>query len=65
LVAVFEMAIGKNAKKELLPMQDGDVERTYADVQSLIDYIGYKPQTPIQDGITNFVNWYKNYYKIK
>ncbi len=63
-IETIEMAIGKNAKKELLPMQDGDVERTYADVQSLIDYIGYKPQTPIQDGITNFVNWYKNYYKI-
>lgn len=63
-IETIEMEIGKTAKKEFLPMQNGDVEITYADVQSLIDYISYKPQTSIQVGIGNFVNWYKGYYQV-
>ena len=59
----IEIATEKSAMKEYLPMQPGDVEKTYADVQSLIDYIDYKPKTSIQEGIGNFVNWYKKYYK--
>ena len=59
-----ESATQKIAIKEYLPMQAGDVEQTYADVKSLIDYIDYKPRTSINEGVTNFVNWYKNYYKI-
>ena len=49
--------------KEYLPMQAGDVEHTYADVQSLIDYIDYKPKTLINEGIVKFVNWYNEYYQ--
>lgn len=60
----IENATQKAAIKEYLPMQPGDVEKTYADVQSLIEYIDYKPQTSIHEGVGNFVNWYKNYYKI-
>lgn len=58
----IENATQKTAIKEYLPMQAGDVEKTFADVQSLIDYIDYKPKTSIQEGIGNFVNWYKDYY---
>jgi UDP-glucuronate 4-epimerase len=59
----IERAILKTAAKEYLPMQAGDVERTYADVQSLFSYINYKPNTSIQQGIGNFVKWYKEYYQ--
>ena len=58
----IEITTQKMAIKEYLPMQAGDVEKTFANVQSLIDYIDYKPKTPIQVGISNFVDWYKNYY---
>jgi UDP-glucuronate 4-epimerase len=61
-IDALEALLGKIAQKELLPMQAGDVEKTYADVQSLIDYIDYKPKTSIQEGIGNFVSWYKDYY---
>ncbi len=60
----IENATQKTSIKEYLPMQAGDVEETFADVQSLISYIDYKPQTLIQEGIRNFVYWYKKYYKI-
>jgi UDP-glucuronate 4-epimerase len=60
----IELATQKTAIKEYLPIQLGDVEKTYADVHSLFEHINYKPQTSIHQGIINFVNWYKNYYKI-
>ena len=60
----IESATQKTAIKEYLPMQPGDVEQTYADLQSLFEYIDYKPKTSIREGISNFVNWYKKYYKI-
>jgi UDP-glucuronate 4-epimerase len=63
-IDAIENATGLTAIKEYLPIQPGDVEKTYADVQSLIDYIDYKPQTSIHEGIINFVSWYRNYYKI-
>ena len=59
----IEYATHKTAIKEFLSMQAGDVEKTFADVQSLIDYIDYKPKTTIQEGVGNFVDWYKKYYK--
>ncbi len=61
----IENVTGLTAIKENLPIQPGDVEKTYADVQSLIDYIDYKPQTSIHEGIINFVSWYTAYYKPK
>ena len=63
-IGEIESATQKIAKKDYLPIQPGDIEKTYADVQSLIKYIDYKPQTSIHEGITNFVYWYKNYFKI-
>ncbi len=59
----IEYSTQKMAIKEYLPMQAGDIEITYADVQSLIDYIDYKPKISIKEGIGNFVNWYIQYYK--
>ena len=61
-IEVLEEALGKTAQKEFLPMQPGDVPDTYADVQSLVDDIGYRPETPLEEGIARFVAWYKNYY---
>jgi UDP-glucuronate 4-epimerase len=48
----------------LLPLQPGDVPDTYADVEALVADVGYRPETTIQQGIGNFVNWYKEYYKV-
>jgi UDP-glucuronate 4-epimerase len=62
-IDAIEVSLGKIAQKELYPMQAGDVEQTYADVQSLIAYIDYKPKTTIQDGVGEFVKWYKEYYQ--
>ena len=58
----IEKAIGIKAKKEFLPMQPGDVEYTYADTEILQDWIKFRPDTDIQKGIDNFVDWYKSYY---
>lgn len=62
-IEVLEEKIGKCAKKEYLPMQAGDVYQTYADVQELIDDFEYKPETNIEKGLEQFVNWYRWYYK--
>lgn len=61
----IEKAIGKEAKKEYLSMQPGDVYKTYADITQLADHIDYQPQTSIERGVNSFVNWYKIYYHIK
>lgn len=63
-IEIIEDTIGKKAEKEYLGMQDGDVQITYADVNDLINDIGYKPSTRIEDGIRNFIDWYKEYYRI-
>lgn len=60
-IQAIETACGKTAEKIMLPMQPGDVERTYADTNRLETAVGYKPQTPIEQGIQKFVNWYKEY----
>jgi UDP-glucuronate 4-epimerase len=61
-IETLENALGKKAEKEMLPLQPGDVPDTYADVQSLVDDIGYKPKTTLEVGIQNFVAWYREYY---
>lgn len=61
-IETLEKAIGIEAKKNLLPMQDGDVESTYADVSDLINDFDYKPDTKLADGIKEFVKWYKDFY---
>ncbi len=62
-IACIEQALGREAIKNFLPLQDGDVPATYADVQALNDWTGFTPATPIQTGIGRFVDWYRAYYK--
>jgi UDP-glucuronate 4-epimerase len=62
-IASVEKACGQKAKLNMLPMQKGDVHQTFASTQKLKDAIGYAPQTNLQEGVQNFVNWYKEYYK--
>jgi UDP-glucuronate 4-epimerase len=61
-IETIEKALGKEATKNFLPMQDGDVESTYADVSGLINDFGYKPDTSLADGIDEFVKWYREFY---
>ncbi len=61
-IKTLEKSIGIEAKKNFLPMQDGDVESTYADVEDLIKDFNYKPNTKLADGIEEFVKWYKDFY---
>jgi UDP-glucuronate 4-epimerase len=63
-ISAIEDAIGKTAKKNLLPLQAGDVPNTYADVQDLVRDFGYKPNTPVKDGIKMFIEWYLAYFKV-
>lgn len=60
-ITVIEKALGKEAKKNFLPMQPGDVLTTYADVDDLMRDVGFKPTTSIEDGIHHFVQWYREY----
>ena len=61
VVRILEEALGRKAQCELLPMQPGDVAETYADVAALEGAVGFKPKTPIEDGIRSFVRWYETY----
>jgi len=61
-IAVVEKALDREAKKEFLDLQPGDVPATYADVDDLIKDVGFKPSTPIEVGIKRFVTWFKEYY---
>lgn len=61
-IEVLENTLGVKAQRNLLPMQPGDVADTYADVDELMSDINYKPATPVEEGIANFVSWYKSYY---
>jgi len=62
-IEVLENNIGKKAQKNMLPMQPGDVPTTYADADDLMNDVGFKPTTPLEEGIKKFVQWYKGYYK--
>jgi len=61
-IEVLESALGKKAEKRMLPMQAGDVQATAADVQALMGDVSFRPNTPIEQGISVFVDWYRNYY---
>ena len=63
-ITAIEDALGMKAKKELLPMQPGDVPSTFSDCSSLESYISYKPNTSIKDGIESFISWYREFYGI-
>ncbi|BAY83675.1 nucleotide sugar epimerase [Calothrix parasitica NIES-267] len=64
-IEVIEEVMGKEAQKNFLPMQPGDVPRTYADVDELMQDVGFKPTTTIEEGIDKFVRWYKDFYQLK
>jgi UDP-glucuronate 4-epimerase len=61
-IEVLEKCLGRKAEKRLLPMQAGDVPETYADVDDLTQDVGFRPSTPISEGIARFVEWYRAYY---
>ncbi|MBW2589243.1 MAG: NAD-dependent epimerase [Deltaproteobacteria bacterium] len=61
-IGTIEKVLGKEAKKEFMDLQPGDVPATYADIDDLINDVGFKPATPIETGIKRFVTWYREYY---
>jgi UDP-glucuronate 4-epimerase len=63
-IALIEQAVGQEANKNLLPLQPGDVPETYADITGLAEDFGFKPSTPIGEGIERFVAWYRDYYQV-
>lgn len=63
-VEAIESALGQQAKKKYLPMQPGDVPATFADVEDLIQDVGFKPATSVEEGVGRFVRWYREYYKL-
>jgi UDP-glucuronate 4-epimerase len=63
-IGCIEEALGRTAAKNLLPLQDGDVPATYADVDALRDWVGFAPATDIRTGIGRFVEWYRGYYRV-
>jgi UDP-glucuronate 4-epimerase len=62
-IEIVEEKLGKTAEKNLLPMQPGDVPDTWADVEALSQDVGYKPATPVEEGVARFVDWYLSYYR--
>lgn len=60
-IEILEEQLGIKAEKNMMPMQPGDVEQTWADVEDLYNYIGYRPEVNIEDGIAAFVKWYEEY----
>jgi len=64
VVSLLEKALGRSAKREMLPMQPGDVPATYADVDDLMRDVGFRPATSIEDGVARFVAWYRTYHKL-
>ncbi len=63
-IETIEDALGKKAEKNFMPMQDGDVVSTYADVSGLMGDFDYKPDTPLAKGVGEFVTWYRDFYKV-
>ncbi|MHC4926208.1 MAG: NAD-dependent epimerase [Planctomycetota bacterium] len=63
-IEAIETALGKQAEKNMMPIQPGDVPATWADVSDLIRDLDYQPKTPIQEGVRRFVEWYKAFYHV-
>jgi UDP-glucuronate 4-epimerase len=63
-IGCIEHALGSEAVKEFLPMQDGDVPATYASTEALHRWVGFAPSTPLKDGIDRFVRWYRGYHQV-
>jgi UDP-glucuronate 4-epimerase len=64
LIAVLEQALGRKAELNFLPMQPGDVPETYADIEALTRDVGFRPSTPIETGVEQFVRWYRDYHGV-
>jgi len=64
-IEVLEQCLGRTAEKNMLPMQPGDVPDTWADVEDLVADVGYRPSTPVEEGVARFVEWYLEYYDVK
>jgi len=64
VVRLLEEAIGKKAKRDLLPMQPGDVPATYADVDDLTREVDFRANTPISEGVRRFIDWYRSYHRL-
>ena len=62
-IETIENALGKKAEKNMMGMQDGDVVATFANIDALVDAVGFKPATPLKNGIEKFIDWYKNYHQ--
>jgi len=63
-ITAIEEELGIEAKKDMLPLQPGDVPATFADVHDLVENLNYKPETTVKEGIKNFLDWYRAYYKV-
>ena len=63
-ISAIETALGIEAEKNFLPMQPGDVPSTAADMRELAAWIGFRPNTPVTEGVANFVQWYRNFYNV-
>jgi UDP-glucuronate 4-epimerase len=63
-IECIERAVGRKAKKNFLPLQPGDVPHTYADIEALAQATGFRPSTPIEEGIARFVAWYREFYDV-
>ena len=61
-ITALEQALGKEAQKNFLDMQPGDVAATFADTSRLNDWVGFAPNTSINEGVTKFVEWYRSFY---
>jgi len=64
-IEAIENKLGKKIEKNFLPLQAGDVPATYADVEDLVDDLGYKPATPVQEGINKFIDWYLEFFEVR
>ena len=62
MIETIEEAVGRKAEKNMMPIQPGDVPATYADVDDLMNDVGFKPATSIEEGVSKFVEWYKGFY---
>jgi UDP-glucuronate 4-epimerase len=63
-IECLEKALGKEAEKNYLPMQPGDVRETFADIDELGEAVGFRPDTPLEEGIQRFVEWYREHYQV-
>jgi UDP-glucuronate 4-epimerase len=62
-IEIIETCLGKKARKNLLPMQPGDVPATYANIDDIMRDVGFKPSTTLEEGVPRFISWYRDYYK--